>query len=325
MRCFIYISVLLLITAALLSVPVLPVRAQAGTAADLIAAVNAFRAANGLPAYTIDAGLMSAAQAHSDYQASIGTATHVRADGTQPADLGFIENICAGLNRSVENVIYTCWQDNLHQSTMVGIASGSVGAGVAVADNVAYYTLVVHRTGADVPFTPHTSSSSSSSAEQVSSPTTDAAQLLMQVETVVPAANGSIIHEVKPGQSAWSVAIAYNIKIADLIALNGLAATPVLYAGQKLIIQPAFTPTLSPTVTKTTRPPTRTPTPTRTPKPPTPTPTITPTVTPTVFSVANVLPSLPSVDQHTLGIGIIAICGIGLAAVLITSFRKSKD
>jgi hypothetical protein len=110
-----------------------------------------------------------------------------------------------------------------------------------------------------------------------------------------------------------------------LIALNGLAATPVLYAGQKLIIQPAFTPTLSPTVTKTSRPPTRTPTPTRTPKPPTSTPTITPTVTPTVFSLAKVLPPLPFVDRRTLGMGIIAICAVGLAAVLITSFRKSKD
>lgn len=50
----------------------------------LIAEVNALRAANGLPAYQINATLMAVAQAHSQYQANTGTVTHYSADGSRP-------------------------------------------------------------------------------------------------------------------------------------------------------------------------------------------------------------------------------------------------
>ena len=61
-----------------------PAQAQAGTAYDLIAAVNAYRSANDLAAYGVDSTLMSLAQAQSNYQASIGTCTHQRADSSGP-------------------------------------------------------------------------------------------------------------------------------------------------------------------------------------------------------------------------------------------------
>ena len=43
---------------------------------ELIDAVNSLRAKNGLPAYSVNSILMSVAQSHSDYQASIGSVTH---------------------------------------------------------------------------------------------------------------------------------------------------------------------------------------------------------------------------------------------------------
>ena len=62
----------------------LPIPAQAETPSQAIAAVNAFRKSNGLPALEVDYALMAAAQAHSDYQASIGKVTHYSADGSGP-------------------------------------------------------------------------------------------------------------------------------------------------------------------------------------------------------------------------------------------------
>ena len=59
-------------------------RPQTVSAYDLINAVNALRASRGLPAYSINSTLMSVAQAHSDYQAAIGTVTHYGPGGTRP-------------------------------------------------------------------------------------------------------------------------------------------------------------------------------------------------------------------------------------------------
>ena len=149
------------------------------------------------------------------------------------------------------------------------------------------------------------------------------AAVVQAVITATPGADGSIVHEVQPGQALWSIAIAYGVKIADLIALNKLPAAPVLSIGQKIIVQPAFTPTVSPTVTLTPRPPTRTPTPTATPKTPTiaPTATLTPTATPR--PLFNFTP--PDLGQRNLlGIGIIAVSGIGLLMVVISSLRKKS-
>ncbi|MDX1437480.1 MAG: CAP domain-containing protein, partial [Anaerolineales bacterium] len=103
----------LFLTIALVAGPG-PAKAQGGSAADLIAAVNALRASNGLPPLQADSALMSIAQAHSNYQASIGSVTHTGAGGTRPRDRAaaagygggatiFVsENIAGGTNLSVE-------------------------------------------------------------------------------------------------------------------------------------------------------------------------------------------------------------------------------
>jgi hypothetical protein len=53
-------------------IPCRPVAAETGGAYDLINAVNALRVAKGLPAYTINAALMAAAQGHVDWIATTG-------------------------------------------------------------------------------------------------------------------------------------------------------------------------------------------------------------------------------------------------------------
>lgn len=316
-------SLLLLFVCSVLLLAVRPAAAQAGSAYDLINEVNNLRSQNGLPPYEIDGSLMAVAQAHAEYMASTGNVTHTRADGSTPATLGFIENIAAGRNLSVTVVVYSVWTDSLHWNTMVGISSGYAGAGVAEANGAVYYALAVKRSagGVSIPQPAPTQGGASQSA-QITPPTQE---VIIAVTTATPQADGSIVHEVQPGQSLWSIAIAYGVKIADLIALNGLAPTPVIYTGDKILVVQAPTPTETqpPTETPTpTREPTRTPTPTRTPEPPTatPTPTLTPTPTPWLR-----MPDLgDDANRRTLGIGLIVVCGLGLAAVVLGGMRRKR-
>jgi LysM repeat protein len=326
MRRILSLSSLVLFLAGVLlfTAPVMPVRAQASSAQELIAAVNALRSSNGLAPYQTDGSLMASAQSHSDYQASIQDTTHTRADGTSPADYSFIENIAGGLNLSASAAVNSFWQDELHLSTLTGLSEGYVGAGVAVdSSNVVYYTLQVRRApgAVNVPVNvapPAQGGSPASGAQDAA----DAPVVLLQQVTNTPQPDGSIIHVVQEGESAWTVADAYGLTVSELSALNGLSPEPALFPGQTLIVRQAASPTVTPTVTSTLRPPTRTPAPTRTPRPPTAVPSITPTASATPFSLLNALPTLEGSSRRSLGIGLIVVSGLGLLAMLGTSLFK---
>ena len=144
-------------------------------------------------------------------------------------------------------------------------------------------------------------------------------------ESVTPLPDGSKVHGVLPRQSLWAIAIAYGVKIADLVNLNKqLSPTnPVIFVGQKIMVRGTSLPTPSPTVSNTPVPVSRTPRVTKTPRPPTRTQAATRTYTPTVKVMA--LPDLPAFEspyRRVLGIGLVAICMIGLLAVVISSFKK---
>lgn len=160
-------------------------------------------------------------------------------------------------------------------------------------------------------------------AQLVASPTP---QIIMPVVTVTPMPDGSMVHEVQPGQSLWAIAIAYGVKIADLVALNSQlsSANPVIYVGEKIVVRGTSLPSVSPTITETPFPVSSTPTITRTPRPPTRTPAASLTYTTTVQPAASLpdLPAFESANRRVLGIGLVAICVVGLLAVVIGSFRK---
>ncbi len=289
------------------------VNAQNGSASELINAVNSLRANNGLTPYQTDAGLMASAQQHAEYMAEIEEITHLRADGSSPSTLGFIENIAGGLNLNVQVVVNSMWTDSDHWNTMVGITYGSVGAGVAVNNGYVYYVLQVKRiiTGLEGQPTPNYNATADPN-------------VINPVITNTPQIDNSIIHEVLDGQSLWSIALAYNITVADIIRMNNLLPTPVIFPGERLLVRLAPTATLTPTVTNTPIPPTRTFTPTVTPK----TPTVTPTIKPTATATPKVLFSFDRIDpiqRKSIGVGMAVICGIGLLMVVLLGFvRKEK-
>jgi len=240
--------------------PARPAVAQTAGAQDLINAVNALRAANGLSPYVVDGDLMAYAQQHSDYQASTGQSTHTHADGTVPWSHGIQENIAVGMSLTPDIAVNYIWSDAIHMKTMVGFQGGAIGAGVAFGGGQLYYTIDVRPEGAasSIPLSPVSSLSPLTQA----TPAATALQVV-PVITSTPQADGSIVHVVAPGQALLSIAVAYGVKVAEIRAFNNLAeGSVVIYPNQKLVIRKAAPPTVTPTTTATPLPPTRPPRPT---------------------------------------------------------------
>lgn len=264
----------------------------------VIAAVNAVRSANGLAPFQTNAALMAAAQAHSNYQASIGSATHSGAGGSDVksralaagygggADVSVIENIYSGMNASPQQAV-SWWQgDSLHLGTLLATRQTEVGAGVAVSGGVVYYTLDV---GVVVGGSAPAVSTGSPAAAGTGGAAATSSVAYNPVEVSTPNPDGSIIHVVKEGQTLWTIAAIYKMDINELLTINGMYPTSLIRPGQKITIRPAGQqPTDTPEGTPT-EVPTRTPRPTRTPTAP--------------VTAAAVLAATQGVDLGGAGLG----------------------
>jgi len=213
---------LLVLMAVWLSLP-LDVSAQSETPYDLINAVNELRALHRLQPYTIDPQLMAYAQEHSEYQAAIRTSTHIHSDGMKPLSRGLEENVASGDVGiiTVPVVVYEIWSDWGHRNIMIGYADGEIGAGVAITDTRQIYYTVDIRVGEEAV------------AVATVAPIT-------ALQTSMPGQDGSVIHTVGYGQTLWSIAVAYGVKIDDIRRLNSIAAdSTTITTGQKLLIRQA--------------------------------------------------------------------------------------
>ncbi len=324
-----------LVLVAFSAVPV-PSTAQDCDAYCVIAAVNAFRTANGLPALQIDNALMAAAQAQSDYQAAISQVTHVGSGGSSATQraiaYGFgngakvfvSENIAGGMTMTIEKAIYEYWQDSLHLQTMLNPASLYIGAGVGVANGYTYYTVDIgHYVGAPgsgeqdtsdsgVSFVPPTVASESGTDPFVKS---------------TPQDDGAIIHGVAYGQSLIGIANTYEVEVAEVLKLNNLTLNSIIYPGDQIIIKPSYTPTVTESATSpdpsamltATEMPrlTQTPTPTEVTLfiPPTQTPSITPSPTPLVISP----------EREPMVVGAVLFALVVFVSVIIGGLIKSNN
>jgi len=318
---------------------------QASSAYDLIAVVNQLRKANGLPPYQVNGILMAIAQSHSDYQASIGTVTHSGPGGSRPRDRALAagygggatilisENIMGGRNLSAQGAVQWWQGDAPHLNTMLSPNYQEVGAGVAIADGVAYYTLdVAYVAGASAP--PGEATSPPSPGSPL--PPSPTFEIVIPVSRATPNPDGSILHVVQTGQTLWNIAAVYEVALPDLLALNGLNDNSVIFPGEKLLIKPpAGTPTPTETVLPT-RTPTETPSaaitstgsPAVTPSPVAlsqqpgaelhPNPTQTP-----LAKQSSALPATPGgIDPLLLAIAVLVV--LGLALVLFSGYLKRK-
>jgi len=146
--------------------------------------------------------------------------------------------------------------------------------------------------------------------------------VIYPVATVTPNADGIIIHTVKYGETLWDISQAYGVPIDTILTNSHISLeTTAVYEGQTLIIQKATVPTATATATPTENPGTPTPTQPRATMTPYPTRTPAPTQTPT--RGPSVIAQALS-NSKGLGIGLIAICAIGLAALVYFGFLKKS-
>lgn len=258
----------------LLGTPGSPGQAQSGDAYALIEAVNQLRSANGLSPYRVDGTLMSAAQRHSEYQASIGSITHTGPGGSRPKDRAraagygggatiFVsENIAGGSSLDVQSVV-SMWQgDAPHLNTMLSSNYTDIGAGVASDGNRTYYTIdaaYVAGQGGSGTGSDGSGSGNDAPAAPGAQDTPVPVAVIMPVLVASPNPDGSIVHVVESGQALILISQAYSISLPDLLSLNGLTQESIIRPGDEILIKAAdVTPTSVPTETSIPAPATPT-------------------------------------------------------------------
>ena len=217
---------------------------------DLIALINNQRVGYGLPALQANSILMSTAQQTADTMAASSMGWHIGNVSGRVMAAGYgggatawaTENFAIGPMTLDE--ISWIWSDASHQIPVVKPNYTDIGAGIAISPSGSvYYIVQAAYTGGGSAASP-TRAVGSGTAEPTSNATDAVAQLIAPVSVATPGTDGVIHHEVLYGQSLWSIAIAYNTKIVDILRTNGLSPeSQIVYAGQELII-PSPTPAL---------------------------------------------------------------------------------
>jgi len=214
---------------------------------DVIIAINGYRQQYGLAQLTPNSLLTSLAQGQSDYQASIGSITHTGPGGTTPqqrasaAGYGggnffyLSEIIYGGYQQNVQNAL-SWWQNSsLHNSIMLSSNYSEIGAGVATSGDSVYFTAVL---GGPSGSSSSTSGSGDDSGSGENPQPTAAGPVVMPVQKATPQPDGSIIHTVLTGQTLWTIAAVYEIKLEDVYELNGLNRFSFVFPGDEILVRP---------------------------------------------------------------------------------------
>lgn len=331
-----YLSILLIISLGVLCfIPPETIQAQAGTAYEVLAEINALRAAYGLDGLAENQYLNLSAQMQADYIASTGIGSHTGEGGTLAADralsVGYngghvTENWAKGYNLTAYDCVHDMWEtstDHLANMTVALSWRDEFGAGVALdIDGMTVYVVNFGLSSGSYEVQPTTAPSDPTYTSTPSGPTDTPEPLVQPVTTATPNADGSVTHVVQYGQTLWKIAEAYGISLDDLLTMNGLTEDSAIYPDDVLLIIPAGIETEE-TAAVTPTPEAQTPTPSST---PTEVIEITPTeavLTPTrnPNSPGSILANIFSGDTLWVGIGLIAVSVFGIVLLLFTSAR----
>lgn len=312
-------------------------QAQAGTAYEVLAEINALRADYGLDGLVENQYLNLSAQVQADYIAETGIGSHTGEGGTTAYDralaVGYgggatiyvTENWAKGYGLTAYECVHDMWEPSTdHINNMLTTWHNEFGAGVALDINgmTVYVVNFGHSSGSSV-VQPTASSSGVTSTPTTSGPTSTTAPAVQPVTTATPYEDGSLTHVVEYGQTLWEIAEAYGITLDDLYSMNGLTEDSAIYPDDVIIIIPASE--VEETVAATDTPEVTTPTPSSTPSPTevldqTPTEMeITPTKNPN--SPGSILQNIFSGETLWIGIGLVAVSVFGIILLLFTSAR----
>lgn len=219
-------------------------QAASVSAYELILAMNTLRTSNGLPALVEDPIINAVAQSTAATMAANQMSWHIGdvRGRLQSAGYGGGATVWATENFAVGNYgideIMVIWSDADHMIPAVNPAYCHVGAGVAkAASGQYYYVLQAAYTSAKScgEYKPPAGQSPQTGGNP-GVPGSGVSQLIVPVKISTPDADGRMYHEVQPGQSFWSIAVAYQITIQDLETWNNLSRETALKVGQKLFI-----------------------------------------------------------------------------------------
>lgn len=242
------LPVILLLVLAL----AVPVFAQ-DEAGDLMGRINNLRASKGLPAYTFNGALASAAQSQSQWLIDNGCAiAHVHPDGSSPRSRSLAagyttsevsENIyCGGM--ATVNDAWTFWVNSgIHYAGLVNTRYKEIGIGIAHNSNGSGFTLVFGNPGGPE-FVPPAAAAGGNSSQA------SAAQGPPSF-VVGQDAHGNIMHQIQEGDTLGDILLIYGYTWADIpriLDLNQMTQDDFrkLEVGAIILVPPqagTFTPT----------------------------------------------------------------------------------
>lgn len=304
---------------------------------DIINAVNDLRIRSGLPALAVHPALMDvAAQTANALAATEGAAGHYRPCNMTLGQLLLVRDFALWGDLSqdgyrsedwvsaqtVEQAIAFWLSDQLHSDTMLSEHRSHIGAAIAVSDQIYMVIVTALQTpsgkmqwGAEDYLTPAvaTKAACNGSPIQNGSVPGDLSQYSMPVVRSTARPDGDVIHEVKYGQTLWSIAIDYGTTIEQIKRLNGLTNDTVVQ-GWKLLVQKGATQPVpsTPTVILIARSQAATPAFEQTPSP---------TATPAPNEAAALAESL---GENKMVVAALIVSFSVLAAAIV-GFRKKKE
>jgi len=213
---------------------------QSVSAYELIAAMNVLRMANGLPALIEHPIINAVAQGTAQIMADGLLSWHIGDVKGRIAAAGYggggtvfaTENFAVAGDSVTIDQIMLMWDDYDHMRPATQPYYCHVGAGTAKASNGMTYFILQAAYVAGVPC----EDVPPGSVTPIPGQTPIVPGIITPVELVEPDENGNYLHIVKPGQSFWSIAVAYGVTIKDILLWNNLPEGYVLQTGDKLLI-----------------------------------------------------------------------------------------
>jgi uncharacterized protein YkwD/LysM repeat protein len=211
------------------------VSAQSPTG-DIFTLVNQLRASYGLPPFSYNAQLASAAQAHANWMSQTAVYSHTGAGGSTPQTRanaagypGYVsENIVGGTNLNPGGGV-TWWRNSsIHFATMISNKYIQAGVGYAQGNDQNFYVLVVGYPSDTPPEQP---------AREETVNYIDAPFFVEPIAVNPPNEDGSITHVLEPGHTLWAISARYEVPIWEILLYNGLTEDSVIKPGDTLTIR----------------------------------------------------------------------------------------
>jgi LysM repeat protein len=216
---------------------VTPAEAQPSQALEMVTLVNQYRAERGLGALAIHPALMAAAQSHVDWMVATGNYGHTGEGGSSPADrakaAGYptagwyvYENWTGG---ATPQQALAWWDASpIHHQTLNLQGFEHIGVGYSAGGRRGIYVLIVAKPSLPV------GSDAADAAPPDDGPTPFYVEPIVQA---APGPDGTIIHVVGEGQTAWDIAVVYDVDLDEMLALNALRRPVVLRPGDQIIVK----------------------------------------------------------------------------------------